>query len=66
MRLVYPLIKDDVSKAHLVDIHFKSMATMKEINKVLLIHFLLSEDIRMTKKTHVIVIKQHIARPEIT
>ena len=43
--LVYPLIKDDVSKTLSVDIHFKSMAMVKEINKELLIHFLLSEDI---------------------
>ena len=45
MGLVYPLIEDDVSKAHLVDIHFKSMVMVKEINKELLIHFLLGENI---------------------
>ena len=39
MGLVYPLINDDVSKAHSVDIHFKSMAIVNEINKELLIHF---------------------------
>ena len=46
IRLVYPLIEDDVSEVPLVDIHFKSMAKVKKINKKLLIHFLLSEDIR--------------------
>ena len=50
MRLVYPLIDDDVFKVLSVDIHFKSMAMVKEINKELLIHFLFSEDIRRTKK----------------
>ena len=45
MGLVYPLIEDDVSKAPSVDINFKSVAMVKEINKELLIHFLLSEDI---------------------
>ena len=49
MGLIYPLIEDDVSKAHSVNIHFKSMAMVKEINE-LLIHFLLSEDIRRIKK----------------
>ena len=39
MGLVYPLIEDDVSKAPSVDIHFKSMAMVNEINKELLIHF---------------------------
>ena len=39
MGLVYPLIEDDVSKALSVDIHFKSMAMVNEINKELLIHF---------------------------
>ena len=39
MKLVYPLIEDDVSKAHSVDIYFKSMAMVNEINKELLIHF---------------------------
>ena len=48
--LVYPLKEVDVSKAPSVDIHFKSMAMVKEINKELLIHFLLSDDIRKTKK----------------
>jgi len=43
--LLYPLIKDDVSKAYSVDIHFKSMGMVKEIN-----HFLLSEDIRRTEE----------------
>ena len=33
------LIEDDVSKAPSVDIHFKSMAMVNEINKELLIHF---------------------------
>ena len=37
--LVYPLIKNYVSKAPSVDIHFKSMAIVNEINKGLLIHF---------------------------
>ena len=37
--LVYPLIEDDVSKAPSVDIYFKSMAVVNEINKELLIHF---------------------------
>ena len=46
MELVYPLIEDDVFKAPSVDIHFKFMAMVKEINKELLIHFLLSKDIR--------------------
>ena len=41
MELVYPLIEDDVSKAPSVDIHFKSMAMVKEINKELLIYFLI-------------------------
>ena len=50
MGLVYPLIEDDISKAPSVDIHFKSMAMVKEINKELLIHFLLSEDIRNTEE----------------
>ena len=50
MGLIYPLIEDDVSKVPSVDIHFKSMAMVKEINKELLIHFLLSEDIRMTEE----------------
>jgi len=50
MRLIYPLKNDDVSKAPLVDIHFKSIAMVKEINKELLIHFLLSEDIRRIKE----------------
>ena len=50
MGLVYPLIEDDVSKALSVDIYFKSMDMVKEINKELLIHFLLSEDIRMTEE----------------
>ena len=50
MGLIYPLIEDDVSKAPSVDIHFKSMAMVKEINKELLIHFLLSEDIRKTEE----------------
>ena len=49
MRLVYPLIKDDVSKATLVDIHFKFIAMVKEINNELLIHFLLSVDIWKTE-----------------
>ena len=44
--LVYSLIEDDISKALAVDIHFKSMAMVKEINKELLIHFILSEDIQ--------------------
>ena len=39
MGLVYPLIEDDVSKAPSVDIYFKSMAMVNEINKELLIHF---------------------------
>ena len=39
MELVYPLIEDDVSKAPSVDIHFKSMAMVNEINNELLIHF---------------------------
>ena len=39
IKLVYPLIEDDVSKASSVDIHFKSMAMVNEINKELLIHF---------------------------
>ena len=39
MGLVYPLIKDDVSKAPSMDIHFKSMAMVKKINKELLITF---------------------------
>jgi len=39
MGLVYPLIEDDVSKVPSVDIHFKSMAMVNEINKELLIHF---------------------------
>ena len=39
MRLIYPLIEDDVSKAPSVDIHFKSVAMVNEINKKLLIHF---------------------------
>ena len=39
MGLVYPLMEDDVSKAPSVDIHFKSMAMVNEINKELLIHF---------------------------
>ena len=38
MGLVYPLIEDDVSKVPSVDIHFKSMAMVNEINKELLIH----------------------------
>ena len=50
MGIVYPLIADDVSKAPSVYIHFKSMAMANEINKKLLIHFLLSEDIQKTKK----------------
>ena len=50
MRLVYLLIEDNVSKAPSVYIHFKSMAKVKEINKELLIHFLLSEDIQRTKE----------------
>lgn len=50
MGLVYPLIEDDVSKAPSVDIHFKSMAMVKEINKELLIYFLLSEDIQKTEE----------------
>ena len=33
MELVYLLIEDDVSKAQSVDIHFKYMAMVKEINK---------------------------------
>ena len=44
--LIYRLIEDDVSKAYSMDIHFKFMAMVKEINKELLIHFLLSGDIR--------------------
>ena len=36
--LIYSLIEDDVSKTHSVDIHFKSMAMVNEINE-LLIHF---------------------------
>ena len=39
MGLIYPLIEDDVFKAPSVDIHFKSMAMVNEINKELLIHF---------------------------
>ena len=39
MELIYPLIEDDVSKAPSVDIYFKSMAMVNEINKKLLIHF---------------------------
>ena len=39
MGLVYPLTEDDVSMAPSVDIHFKSMSMVKEINKELLIHF---------------------------
>ena len=35
MGLVYPFIEDGVSKAPLVDIHFKSMAMVNEINKEL-------------------------------
>ena len=31
MGLIYPLIEDDVSKVPWVDIHFKSMAIVKEI-----------------------------------
>ena len=50
MGLVYPLMEDDISKAHSVDIHFKSKANVKKINKELLMHFLLSEDIPKTKK----------------
>ena len=45
MGLVYPLIEDDVSKVLSVDIHFESMAMVKKINKELLIHFLLSNNI---------------------
>ena len=45
MGLIYPLIEDDVSKAPSVDIHFKFMAMVKEINKELLIYFLLSDNI---------------------
>ena len=37
--LVYPLIEDDVSKAPSVDIYFKSMTMVNEINKELFIHF---------------------------
>ena len=33
------LKEDDVSKAPSVDIHFKSIAMVNEINKELLIHF---------------------------
>ena len=50
MGLVYPLIEDDVSNAYSVDIHFKFLVIVKDINKELLIHFLLSEDIRKTKE----------------
>ena len=39
MGLVYPLIKDDVSKARSVIIYFKSIPMVNEINKELLIHF---------------------------
>ena len=39
MGVVYPLIEDDVSKAYSVDIHFKSVAMVNEINNELLIHF---------------------------
>ena len=39
MGLVYPLIEDDVSKAPSVDIHFKSMAMVNEMNNEFLIHF---------------------------
>ena len=48
--LIYPLIEDDVFKVHSVDIYFKSMVMVKEINKELLIHFLLSEDIQKTEE----------------
>ena len=44
--ILYQGIDDDVSKVSLVDIHFESMAMVKEINKKLLIHFLSSEDIQ--------------------
>ena len=50
MGLVHPLIEDDISKALLVDIHFKSMAIVKEISKELFIHFLLSVDIQKTEE----------------
>ena len=39
MGLVYPLIEDEVSKVPSVDIHFKSMVMVNEINKELLIYF---------------------------
>ena len=39
MGLIYLLIKDDVSKVPSVDIHFRSMVMVNEINKDLLIHF---------------------------
>ena len=45
MGLVYPLIENDVSNVPSVDIHFKSMTMVNEINKELLIHFLSSEDL---------------------
>jgi len=38
------LMEDDVFKAPSVDIHFKFMAMVKEINNELMIHFLLSGD----------------------
>ena len=50
MGLLYPLIEDDVAKGPSVDIHFKSMAIVNEINKELLIHFLLSKDIWKIKE----------------
>ena len=41
------------------------MVMVKEINKELLIHFLLSDDIWWIEEIHVIVFKQDIARFEI-
>lgn len=49
MGLVYPLIEDDVSTAHLVDIHNKSMAMVRGINKELLIRSPLIVNIRETE-----------------
>ena len=39
MGLIYLLIEDDVSKAPSVEIHFKSMVIVNEINMELLIHY---------------------------
>ena len=50
MELVYPLIEDEVFKVPSVNIHFKSMAMIKKINKELLIQFLLSKNIWKTEE----------------